>query len=313
MKRESSLELDLDLEREVSPARSHFSDSFEDGLEPKFHLRELAKNKDPALLEAAASEGPECLQQIKSCLEAQVAKNPALDPYITRIDTIQAETKHPKSLIGVFGKAGDGKSSLINALLDYPHIVPTSGLAAYTSSIIEIAYNHREGPNFRAEIEFLSREEWRQELRKLIFDVLDDDGKPRPRNNIEDDTDIAGAYDKLRRVHPALKVENLRLPDSEDEVVQLARYMHPAVRDAFEGNQLKKLEHDTAQGLHDDLEQYVSNTSGVSSAERGKGHAESPVFWPLVKVARVYVKSAVLQGGAETTISLRLAQVATPL
>ena len=62
-----------------------------------------------------------------------------------------------KTTIGVFGKTGDGKSSLINAILDEEELLPTGTLDACTSVIIQVEAG-AERDQYTATIEFISKE-----------------------------------------------------------------------------------------------------------------------------------------------------------
>ena len=70
-----------------------------------------------------------------------------------------------KHLLSVVGNTGTGKSFLLNALLRNENILPSSGVSACTSTIVEVAKSSSD--NYEAEIEFIS-EEVRQGL-SLMF------------------------------------------------------------------------------------------------------------------------------------------------
>uniref|UniRef100_A0A8C2BIR0 Dynamin N-terminal domain-containing protein n=1 Tax=Cyprinus carpio TaxID=7962 RepID=A0A8C2BIR0_CYPCA len=69
-----------------------------------------------------------------------------------------------KATIGVFGRTGVGKSSLINAVLGETNLLPSSDMSACTSVITQVEAN-LSNSNYTAEIEFLiSKEEWENEI-----------------------------------------------------------------------------------------------------------------------------------------------------
>ncbi|KAL7834459.1 hypothetical protein SRHO_G00287060 [Serrasalmus rhombeus] len=78
-----------------------------------------------------------------------------------------------KTTVGVFGKTGAGKSSLINAILGEKHLLPSGTLCACTSVIIQVEASISDF-NYKAEIEFISKEEWKDELKRLLKDLTDD-------------------------------------------------------------------------------------------------------------------------------------------
>ncbi|KAK4691905.1 hypothetical protein P7C70_g9241, partial [Phenoliferia sp. Uapishka_3] len=107
----------------------------------------------------------------------------------------------PQFLIAVVGSTGAGKSSLINALLDSDALVPTNSMRACTAVVTEIAYNFKDD-KIRAEVEFLTPEEWKAELAVLRDDLIDDDGRCR---RVQDEASEAGAaWARIHSVYPNL-------------------------------------------------------------------------------------------------------------
>ncbi len=62
-----------------------------------------------------------------------------------------------KATIGIFGRTGVGKSSLINAILGEKYLLPSSYMSACTSVITQVEANLSDS-NYTAEIEFISKE-----------------------------------------------------------------------------------------------------------------------------------------------------------
>ncbi|KAF8664126.1 hypothetical protein AX16_000816 [Volvariella volvacea WC 439] len=79
--------------------------------------------------------------------------------------------EEPTLLVALLGGTGAGKSSLINALLGV-EVVPTSGHRACTSVITEVAYHPHN--HLKAEIQFLSKIEWEEEVTAILKDVKDE-------------------------------------------------------------------------------------------------------------------------------------------
>lgn len=63
----------------------------------------------------------------------------------------------PRTSIAVVGNTGDGKSSLLNALLEEEAVLPTSAMRACTAAVVEIS-RAAGGQPYQAEVEFLSEE-----------------------------------------------------------------------------------------------------------------------------------------------------------
>jgi predicted GTPase len=68
----------------------------------------------------------------------------------------------PELTIAFLGPSQQGKTSLINALLG-ENILAVGGAVGACTCVITSAH-YRSGPNFRAEIDFISLKEWRAEL-----------------------------------------------------------------------------------------------------------------------------------------------------
>ncbi|XP_078140987.1 uncharacterized protein LOC139931527 isoform X1 [Centroberyx gerrardi] len=68
-----------------------------------------------------------------------------------------------KQLVGVFGKTGAGKSSLINAIIGKKDLLPSGDVSACTSVMIKVEAN-MSNSKYMAEIEFITKQEWKDEL-----------------------------------------------------------------------------------------------------------------------------------------------------
>ncbi|CAM4609598.1 unnamed protein product [Leuciscus chuanchicus] len=82
-----------------------------------------------------------------------------------------------KATIGIFGKSGEGKSSLLNAVLGKKDLLPSGCFGACTAVVTQVEANLTDS-NYIAEIELFSKEDWEKEL-KDIFRVLSDETEDR--------------------------------------------------------------------------------------------------------------------------------------
>ncbi|AEO58784.1 hypothetical protein MYCTH_2111053 [Thermothelomyces thermophilus ATCC 42464] len=78
-------------------------------------------------------------------------------------------------LIGVAGATGAGKTSLVNAILEYPELLPSSSTEAATATVCRVAWNYDDtnGHEFRAEIKFRSRNAVVKELNPVLSAMKD--------------------------------------------------------------------------------------------------------------------------------------------
>jgi hypothetical protein len=174
------------------------------------------------------------------------------------------------------GESGDGKSSTINAVLGEENFVATSNSRACTAVATEISWNYSEEDNkrYRAEIEYISRDDWQKELAILAHDLLDVDGEYGP--SMPTAIDAAVALDKIRAVYGNLGYEEIsaRLKNI-DEMVQ---------EDPLNGllGTIKELNEPNANRFRDSLRPYISSMGR---------------YWPLIKVVKKYIKASALKSG----------------
>ncbi|KAI1338014.1 hypothetical protein F5Y15DRAFT_407896 [Xylariaceae sp. FL0016] len=197
------------------------------------------------------------------------------------------EAQMPQTVIGVLGGTGEGKSSAINALLDETRLLPANCVRACTAVITEVSYNHSDNPEhlYTAEIEFITVQEWQDELRHLFTDIKDPaDDLSTELSNDKSDADIAWA--KMKAVYPSLTSEDFARAQVEDFLNV------PSVR-AILGT-TRTLRHPTVDKLYKAVKPYVDSKD--KSAKRNGGNERE--LWPLIKVVRIHTKADVLSTGA---------------
>lgn len=136
---------------------------------------------------------------ISSCADAGQGR---LDVTVLlqQIEAIRSKAKVPKTIIGVVGNTGAGKSSIINALLEEERIVPTNCMRACTAVVTEISYNNDKDYAYRAVIEFIDKEDWDKELSLLFDDIIESGDFDRESGRPDSEAGIAWA--KLKAVYP---------------------------------------------------------------------------------------------------------------
>ncbi|KAI3535727.1 hypothetical protein CSPX01_11251 [Colletotrichum filicis] len=244
-----------------------------DGLQPACETISSSRKLQPALTKAAAH----WLDQISDLRD-------------------QAKRSH-RTVIGVLGNTGDGKSSTINALLDEERydrtlisddgtqliilsLLPTNCMRACTAVATEVSYNNDEDEEnpYRAEVEFISQEEWSKEVNILLMEFFAEETDER--NDLDPESDAAKALAKVQAVYPSLSLEDLTSSTS----AQLAT--HPSVNHLLGTTMTVKS--GNAQDIREQLEPYVDSNDKDD---------ETAAYWPLVKVVRIFTKARVLANG----------------
>jgi hypothetical protein len=250
------------------------------------YLQQVIALNNPTLLEDGVATGVKLLSGLKETLEVFVSpEGSEASRWIKAIDQLCARPRQGRTIVGVVGNTGAGKSSVINAVLDEERLLPTSGMRACTASATEVSYNDSDDPAklYRAEIEFITYEDWLRELEALYEDLLDSSGKVS-RENSNPDTDAGRAYAKIKAVYPKLTKEMI------EETYPEALANDPASRNVL--GSLKKFQATAAPALYRQLQHYVDSKEKTAAA------ALTMEYWPLIKVVRIYTKAAALCTGA---------------
>lgn len=270
-----------------------------------FQLQTLLEGASPQILESSVEQGLELLDQLKAPLVARAENTPDAEQWIQQIgkassygcfelliysiDALRKQAVKTRTVIGVVGNTGAGKSSVINAMLDEERLVPTNCMRACTAVVTEMSYNYETEP-YRAQIEFISSAEWEKELKTLFQDLLDGNGQVS-HDCTNEDTDAGIAYAKIKAVYPHKTREEL----ANSNVATLLREVSNVLgsnREIKETDSLlfyKKLQH-----FVDSKEK----STGSKNKDKEKKERREMEFWPLIRVVRIYTKSAALATGA---------------
>ncbi len=182
---------------------------------------------------------------------------------------------------------------MINAVLDEECLVPTSCMRACTAVITEIAHNKspRENEKYRAEIHFISRKEWLKELKVMLADLAIGQG-PSETEFVVAESDAAVAYDKIRAVYPFLPREEIRTGRFDVEKL----IDHPTVSELLGTSQ--RIAAPTSEAFISLLKGFIDSND---KAPGRKKETDVMEYWPLIKVAKVFLRSRVLESGPRTT------------
>jgi hypothetical protein len=251
-----------------------------------FQLQKLFDNSSPELLESAVEKGVEILEGLKKTLTS-IRDDADAAQWLQSISNVQTLAATTKTTIGVVGNTGSGKSSVINAILDEDRLLPTNTMRACTAVVTEISYNHGEVA-YRAEIEFITAQEWEKELNTLFQDLIEDGSISKEVYNADSEAGVA--YAKIRAVYPKLTKDEL----VKSSVAKLMDYGN--IRKILGGKQ--NINTEDSLLFYKKLQQFVDSKEKTEKKDKDKNAPREMEFWPLIKIVRIYVKHRSLSTGA---------------
>jgi len=163
-------------------------------------------------------------------------------------------------------------------------------MRACTAVITEISYNELD-IKYRAEIDFITKEDWERELRLLFEELLDANGHIS-RESSNEDSEASVAYAKIKAVYPTMTKDMIE----ESSVEALMAHSNVSVLGTN-----RKIEHNDSLIFYKRLQAIVDSrekTEKSKNKEQRKAEATQPAYWPLIKVVRLFVKSPALATGA---------------
>lgn len=187
-------------------------------------------------------------------------------------DNLRKQAVKTKTIIGVVGNTGAGKSSVINAILDEERIIPTNCMRACTAVVTEISYNDTKTP-YHARIEFIKAEDWERELKTLFQDLFDGSGNVS-RDCSNPDTEAGIAYAKIKAVYPKKTKEDITNSSIEKMLKEVSHILGTS-REIKETDSMK---------FYRRLQQFVDSKE-KSTGDKKKEKKEME-FWPLIRVVR---------------------------
>ncbi|XP_066509303.1 nuclear GTPase SLIP-GC-like [Hoplias malabaricus] len=168
-----------------------------------------------------------------------------------------------KTTVGVFGRTGAGKSSMLNAILGQKDLLPSGTICACTSVIIQVEANVTDS-SYIAEIEFISKKDWDDEL-KTLNNVLSGD------TDEKDDAMFDPANDKITALYGEdgvfKPIEELMKDTNFSEIPEFLR------------SEIKKITCDKASDLANEIGCFIEHND------------QSPggCYWPIVKSVTIKV------------------------
>ncbi|XP_035852939.1 nuclear GTPase SLIP-GC-like [Sander lucioperca] len=234
---------------------------------------ESSKSQSPATKRHCGTkprpDSEEILTKVKSIMSFVKKRLPAQENKLNNFlkDKINDLETDKRELVGVFGRTGAGKSSLINAVIGVKDILPTGDVSACTSVMIKVEAN-TQNKTYQADIEFIPKEDWKDELFQFLGDKAG-----------QEDEDYPDFDKKLSALYGRKEKEN-----KTSEMLMEKKYFKEIPE--FLENKKKILTYESAEKLSGTLVRFTRVTRRDSEDEESKVKSW---FWPLVKCVTVRV------------------------
>ncbi|KAG1863428.1 P-loop containing nucleoside triphosphate hydrolase protein [Suillus tomentosus] len=276
-------------------------------IEPTlYHLYEFA-DEITYTPEHALREGLGMVKTLKIGIEKLELGSSKLrkDVWLREIDSLLNQVS-PTTMIAVCGATGAGKSSTINALLDVD-VVPTSGMRACTSVVTEISYH--TAPTINADVLFLSKAEWREELIVLLDDIQAEGSNLKRTTDLHGDSEVA--WYKVHAVYPSITLPQLVDMTADQMLAYNTNIVHIL-------GTTRKISADDSSSFAQQIARYVDSSTGqkrrgkknkprkgkktsasdnlVISAEEKEDH--DTALWPLIRQVNIQCNARALSTGA---------------
>ncbi|XP_065820367.1 nuclear GTPase SLIP-GC-like isoform X1 [Labrus bergylta] len=190
--------------------------------------------------------------------------------------------KEKRELVGVFGRTGAGKSSLINAVIGEDDLLPSGNYKACTTVIIKVEAN-KQNQNYEAEIEFITKEEFEEDVQGCKKILLNDADNEKENGDERDNADKIN-YKEVKK--DAVEMLSAVYGGQWKEILDKNGFMdrkHSKEILQLLNSKKKTLSFGKAEELSAELVKYTRSRSKDRDGQVNRW------FWPLVKCVTIRV------------------------
>ncbi|PIL36747.1 hypothetical protein GSI_00436 [Ganoderma sinense ZZ0214-1] len=263
---------------------------------PKSYYKVYEKADDISYVpEDALKEGLGMVRALKASIKTiDLGSKMRQDVWAAEIENLLGQGA-PTTMIAVCGATGAGKSSILNAILD-DNIVPTSGMRACTAVVTEIG--HHKKKTIDGDVSFLSEQEWRDELKVLLDDLVDEDGNLKRSTDLRSDAGIA--WSKVHAVYPNITQEQL-IRMSVDQIIAKDQKIAKLL------GTTKHISVSDSRTFAKEISKYIDSKDQKRGDKKDKKKdkdkdkkkdKDEPAYWPLIRQVRVWCNAKALSTGA---------------
>ena len=208
-------------------------------------------------------------------------KTAPFDQWLEELQAVESQLKEKHEIpIAFLGPSQQGKSSLINAILGEAILAVGGAIGACTCVVTSIHYANQEG--YRAEIDFISLDEWAKELQEMQSTLLAEGEAGEDRDQLEWDETQRAIREKLKAVYndePSLVIDSV--------LANTDLGLPKAIAATMRSGEPITIHENKAQTLKNSVRKYLVGRDQYPDAQ----------YWPLIKGVRIYGPFEVLSNG----------------